>query len=95
MKYYIAPLDEDMQEEVSSPYVYGGTAYEFCVEYGSNPGCTDELVIKDTVGREVPITIEAITSLVAVLTDIKQTSNALENLTALEANVLNPKLTVA
>lgn len=41
--------------------------YYYGVEYGSNPGGTDEVLIYDTVGREVPIDSENIPALIDAL----------------------------
>ncbi len=50
--------------------------FEHVVEYGSNPGGTDEFVITDSIGRYVPINIDNLDTLIDILTDLRDTIDA-------------------
>lgn len=49
-----------------------GVRYGQAVEIGTNPGGLDEFVIRDAIGRSVPICVEHIDELINALTTIKQ-----------------------
>ena len=46
------------------------------VEYGSNAGGTDEFIISDSIGRYVPISIDDLDTLIDILTDLRDTVDA-------------------
>ena len=46
------------------------------VEYGSNAGGTDEFIISDSIGRYVPISIDDLDTLIHILTDLRDTVDA-------------------
>ena len=46
------------------------------VEYGSNAGGTDEFIISDSIGRYVPISIDDLDTLIGILTDLRDTVDA-------------------
>lgn len=94
MKYYIGKIDQDMLDALESPYQYQGESYEYCIEYGSNPGGLEDLVIKDCVGRSVPVSVQNIPELVQVLNNIYTNSKILEASLALEADIENPRFIV-
>lgn len=50
--------------------------FEHVVEYGSNAGGTDEFVITDSIGRYVPINIDNLDTLIDILTDLRDTIDA-------------------
>ncbi len=47
------------------------------VEYGTNPGGTDEFAIHDGCGRYIPLTVESIAELVEVLERVQRMHNAI------------------
>ena len=92
MKYFIGQVpgqDVDMFGD-EGLYEYGGDSYYNMVEFGTNPGGTEDFVITDTVGRSIPISIEHIGILIEVLQDIQATLDMIESGKAAEAAILNP-----
>lgn len=66
--YFSKVVDGDI---TSNTFELAGINFYNCVEFGSNPGGTDEFVISDTSDRKVPICVEDIDSLIQILYDIK------------------------
>ncbi len=63
MQIFFGRIDPTICEYINNSYKRGDSEYEFCIEYGSNSGGTDEVSIKDSIGRYVPITVEALKGL--------------------------------
>ena len=63
--------------------------FEHVVEYGSNAGGTDEFVITDSIGRYVPINIDNLDTLIDILTDLRDTIDAVLDAEDFCAEVLN------
>ena len=49
-----------------------GNFYYHTVEFGTNPGGTDEVVIADGCGRSIPVCVEHIPDLVAALLEVQR-----------------------
>jgi hypothetical protein len=71
-------------------FEYDGDFYYNWVEFGTNPGGADDLVIADTVGRLVPVSIEHIGTLIEVLEDIQATLDQVKAGKAAEVSIFNP-----
>jgi hypothetical protein len=54
-----------------------GNFYYNYVEFGTNPGGTDEVAIHDGCGRYMPIAVDNIPELIAALTEIARISDTL------------------
>jgi hypothetical protein len=54
-----------------------GNFYYNYVEFGTNPGGTDEVAITDGCGRYMPIAVDNIPELIAALTEIARISDTL------------------
>lgn len=80
MKYFFGQVphqDVDMFGE-DGLFEYNGDFYYNMVEFGTNPGGEEDLVIADTVGRLVPVSIDHIGTLIQVLQDIQNTLDEVE-----------------
>jgi len=54
-----------------------GNFYYNYVEFGTNPGGTDEVAITDGCGRYMPIAVDNIPDLIAALTEVARISDTL------------------
>lgn len=71
MKYFFSRINTDEYYPGFTNYVdEEGNQYFFEVEFGTNPGGIEDIVISDTCGRSVPINSESIPDLIAVLEQI-------------------------
>jgi len=81
MKIYFheANLDEytDAEDVFTAPEL--DKHYWQYIEYGTNPGGLEEFAIYDTVGRFIPIDIEAINDLIQALYRVKELHNSITN----------------
>ena len=55
----------------------GGNFYYNYLEFGTNPGGTDEVSITDGCGRYMPIAVDNIPDLIAALTEVARISDTL------------------
>lgn len=69
-------VDTFGDDNLFGPDASGNFYYNF-VEYGTNPGGTDEVAIVDSCGRYVPIAVENIPELIAALTEAARFSDTL------------------
>jgi hypothetical protein len=69
MKFYFGEVPEQDATEfgIDSLFEKDGSYYYYCVEYGSNPGGFDDIMISDTCNREVPVSVENLQNLVSIL----------------------------
>jgi hypothetical protein len=76
MKIYFGQVSQDDVDAFGEDGLIGpdsnGNFYGQYVEYGTNPGGLDEIVIADGCNRMVPITIESLTDLIVALQDIQE-----------------------
>jgi len=56
---------------------HSGNFYYNYVEFGTNPGGTDEIAITDGCGRYMPIAVDNIPDLIAALTEVARISDQL------------------
>lgn len=81
MKIYFheANLDEytDAEDVFTAPGL--DKHYWQYVEYGTNPGGLEEVAIYDTVGRYIPIDVEAISGLIQALYRVKEIHTSIKS----------------
>jgi hypothetical protein len=70
--------DVDMfgDDNLFGPDASGNFYYNY-VEFGTNPGGTDEVAITDGCGRYMPIAVDNIPDLIAALTEVARISDSL------------------
>lgn len=66
------------------------TLFYYGVEYGSNPGGTEEVRIYDGCDRSIPVDIESVESLITALEGVLANHYALQVAKNIEDNVINP-----
>lgn len=68
MKFYFGQVpDSDIDDfDIYELFEQNGNYYYYCVEFGTNPGGTDEIALYDTCGRMVPISVEHLGELAAI-----------------------------
>jgi len=91
MKYFFGqvPAEDVNMFGDEGLFEYNGDSYYNMVEFGTNPGGTDDLVIADSIGRLVPVSIEHIGTLIQVLEDIQETLSMIEAGKAAEAAIFD------
>lgn len=67
--------------------------FYYGVEYGSNPGGTDEVRIFDGCDRTIPVDIESVESLIKALEKTLVNYHAMKIAQEIEDNVKNPEYT--
>ena len=91
MKYFIGQVpsqDVDMFGD-EGLFEYSGDYYYNMVEFGTNPGSTEDFVISDTAGRSIPLSIEHLSVIIQALEDIQDTLNTIEAGKAAEASIID------
>lgn len=81
MKIYfgaVPPEFEDDTEEAFTSNSSDGTKFYYMVEFGTNNGGTDEFVIRDSVGRFVPIDMENVSGLAKAVLSVLNAYYALQ-----------------
>ena len=80
--------DVDMfgDDNLFGPDASGNFYYNY-VEFGTNPGGTDEVAITDGCGRYMPIAVDNIPDLIAALTEVARISGTLDTARQLEMYV--------
>jgi hypothetical protein len=71
-----ADVDAFGDDSLFGPDKSGNFYYNY-VEFGTNPGGTDEVAITDGCGRYMPIAIDNIPELIAALTEVARISNTI------------------
>lgn len=71
MKFYFGQVPEcDITNFGAEGLYYNeGEFYYYCVEFGSNPGGLDDIVLRDTAGRMVPVATEHLRELATILVE--------------------------
>lgn len=77
--FHEADLDEytDAEDVFTAPGL--DKHYWQYIEYGTNPGGLEEIAIHDTVGRYIPIDVEAISDLIQALYRVKEIHTSITN----------------
>lgn len=92
MKYFIGKVPAEDLEVFGTGdlFEHEGNYYYNSVEFGSNPGGTDDFVISDTCGRSIPLSTDLINALIGTLVDIRCTMHAIEGAQELEECLEDP-----
>lgn len=71
MKFYFGQVPNSDIENFGAEGLYynEGEFYYYCVEFGTNPGGLEDIVLRDTVGRMVPVATEHLRELATVLVE--------------------------
>lgn len=83
MKIYFSQPDHNYDTEDMFTDEKGGLYY-FELEYGTNAGGTDEFMLRDTCGREVPVCVEEIPNMIKALLEIYSLSSEINILRSTE-----------
>ncbi len=95
MKYFVAKMDDETKDMLGgSKYQVNEDFYSYCVEFGTNPGGTEEVTISDDIGRYIPVDIASLPELVRVLSNVIALSHALESVNAMVEDINNPHLII-
>lgn len=73
MKVYFGAVPSEFENDTEGAFTSSSsedTKFYYMVEFGTNNGGTDEFVIRDSVGRFVPIDMENVSNLVRALTAV-------------------------
>lgn len=90
MKFYFSKQDSEFYSD--SNFVDKEDSYNFCVEYGTNPGGTEEVLIQDNCDRVMPINIADLPQLIRILATVVDTANCVAEAEALFEDINNPNL---
>lgn len=84
MKFYFGEMTESEALDhgpgvlvAHSPTKYDRYFYH-CIEFGTNPGGTEEFMFHDSAGRVMPIRVEDIDTVISALQEIRSYANSLE-----------------
>ena len=93
MKYYFGQVPSQDVEMFGDEglFEYSGDYYYNMVEFGTNPSGDEDLVISDSVGRLVPVSIDHMGTLIEVLQDIQETLDAVQNGKNAHEAIFNPE----
>lgn len=81
MKIYFGAIPSEFEDDAEGAFTSNsseGTKFYYMVEFGTNNGGTDEFVIRDSVGRFVPIDMENVNGLAKALTAVVTAYDALQ-----------------
>ena len=72
MKFYISQVPHEHLDMFGTDELFeaDGEFWYHCVEFGTNPGGLEDLVIYDTAGRSMPVSVDSIQDLQNVLSTI-------------------------
>jgi hypothetical protein len=74
MKIYFSKVPAGYDD--SEVFNFKGDNFYSNVEYGTNPGGLDEIMITDSVGRSMPVCVEDITDLITILMIMREAATA-------------------
>lgn len=80
MKIYFGAVPSEFEDENENPLVSSSCddkTFYYYVEFGTNPGGTDEFTIGDSVGRTIPIDMQNVDGLVKALTAVVSAYDAM------------------
>lgn len=92
MKIYFGTVPSEFEDDNEGAFTSNSsedTKFYYMVEFGTNNGGTDEFVIRDSVGRFVPIDMENVDGLVKALTVVVNAYDALQMAESLQEVVLS------
>lgn len=81
MKIYFGAVPSEFENDTNGAFTSSSsenTKFYYMVEFGTNNGGTDEFVIRDSVGRFVPLDMENVTGLAKALTAVVSAYDALQ-----------------
>lgn len=82
MKIYFGAVPSDLEYDITEGAFTSNSSedakFYYMVEFGTNHGGTDEFVIRDSVGRFVPIDMENVSGLAKALTAVVSAYDALQ-----------------
>lgn len=81
MKIYFGEVPSEFEDDNEGAFTSSSSEdskFYYMVEFGTNNGGTDEFVIRDSVGRFVPIDMENVNGLVKALTVVINAYDALQ-----------------
>lgn len=81
MKIYFGAVPSEFENDNEGAFTSSSsenTKFYYMVEFGTNNGGTDEFVIRDSVGRFVPLDMENVSNLVRALTAVANAYDALQ-----------------
>ncbi len=82
MKIYFNPVPQADVDHFGEDGLFeteSGNFFYNYVEYGTNPGGTEEFTIHDGCGRYIPLTVESIAELVEVLERVQRMHSAIQH----------------
>ena len=68
-------------------YEYDGDLYYHMIEWGTNPGGSEDFVISDGIGRSIPLSTDHLDALIEAFVDIRDTLQIVEDGKAAEAAI--------
>lgn len=71
-----------------------GTSYEYCIDFGHNVGGTEEIAIRDAVGRFIPIDMGSLPDMIELMEVILQLKANLENAEDLKTRLATDNIVV-
>ena len=92
MKIYFGAVPPEFEDDNEGAFTSNSsedTKFYYMVEFGTNNGGADEFVIRDSVGRFVPIDMENVTGLVRALTVVVNAYDALQMAESLQEVVFS------
>lgn len=92
MKIYFGAVPPEFEDDTEGAFTSTSsedTKFYYMVEFGTNNGGTDEFVIRDSVGRFVPIDMENVDGLVKALTAVANVYDALQLAESLQEMALS------
>ncbi len=93
MQIFFGRIDPTICEYINNSYEVGDSKYEFCIEYGSNAGGVDEICIKDSIGRYIPINIDSLGGLQVAINRIIDINEEYKEMVELQESIDSPTYT--
>lgn len=91
MKFYFGQVPHDVLDDFGDDDLFynedQGEFYYYCVEFGTNPGGMDEVALHDTAGRYVPVPVDMLRDLAAVLVECNNINAQIQQAENLQRHV--------
>lgn len=97
MKFYFGEVPEQDVDNFGAQGLYYNEDkfYYFCVEFGTNPGGLEEVSIRDTCGRMVPVAMEFVGELTAILVECNNIASEIQSGKYLADSMLDDEATAS
>lgn len=91
MRVYFAPVNETELEDFGADGLleHKDEFYNYMVEFGTNPGGTDDIMLHDGCGRRFPVSVEHLAQLQTALVEIAAVSQEIQAGKQLEAYIMD------